>query len=178
MEVPKDLKEKAKGRQKYIFQGREIYEWDQTLEEVHLYIQPPKFVLEKYRDEIRKQLKPGQELPKLDVKIKFNHLAIGIKGNNPFIDEDLSKNCIADESYWMIEDEELHVQLQKMHKGDVWNSVFKGHETLDPILKGEVQKNLMLERFQQENPGFDFSQAEFNGEAPDPRTFMGGVKHN
>lgn len=25
------------------------------------------------------------------------------------------------------------------------------------------------------NPGFDFSGAEFSGQAPDPRTFMGGI---
>jgi hypothetical protein len=30
----------------------------------------------------------------------------------------------------------------------------------------------MLERFQEENPGFDFSQAQFSGNAPDPKTFM------
>jgi len=28
------------------------------------------------------------------------------------------------------------------------------------------------------NPGFDFSGAEFNGMAPDPRNFMGGIKYN
>ena len=41
----------------------------------------------------------------------------------------------------------------------------------------EVKKNMMLERFQQENPGFDFRSAEFNGQVPDPRAFMGGVKY-
>jgi hypothetical protein len=34
----------------------------------------------------------------------------------------------------------------------------------------------MLERFQEEHPGFDFSDAEFNGQVPEARTFMGGVK--
>lgn len=41
----------------------------------------------------------------------------------------------------------------------------------------QEQQRLMLERFQAENPGFDFSGASFNGEAPDPSTFMGGVKY-
>lgn len=27
-----------------------------------------------------------------------------------------------------------------------------------------------------QNPGFDFSQAQFNGGCPDPRTFMGGIR--
>ena len=34
---------------------------------------------------------------------------------------------------------------------------------------------MMLERFQVENPGFDFSQADFNGQVPDPKNFMGGL---
>jgi hypothetical protein len=38
----------------------------------------------------------------------------------------------------------------------------------------QVQKRILLERFQEENPGFDFSGAEVNGTVPDPRTFMGG----
>jgi len=40
------------------------------------------------------------------------------------------------------------------------------------IEQQEDQKRLMLERFQLENPGFDFSGAEFTGTVPDPRTFM------
>lgn len=28
-----------------------------------------------------------------------------------------------------------------------------------------------------QHPGFDFSSAEFNGQVPDARSFMGGVKH-
>jgi len=40
-----------------------------------------------------------------------------------------------------------------------------------------VQKKMMLERFAEEHPGFDFSGAEFSGSAPDARAFMGGVKY-
>ena len=35
----------------------------------------------------------------------------------------------------------------------------------------------LIERFQEEHPGFDFRSAEFNGQVPDPRAFMGGVKY-
>ena len=56
-------------------------------------------------------------------------------------------------------------------------SALKGHQTLDPLLEQEVRKNILLERFQQENPGFDFSDAKMNGNVPDPRNFMGGVKY-
>lgn len=48
---------------------------------------------------------------------------------------------------------------------------------MDALTNEEVKKKLMLERFQEENPGFDFSNAEFNGAAPDPQSFMGGVKY-
>ena len=50
-----------------------------------------------------------------------------------------------------------------------------GASQVDPFTQSEVQKSLMLERFQEENPGFDFSGATFNGQVPDPKTFMGGV---
>lgn len=43
--------------------------------------------------------------------------------------------------------------------------------------KEETQKKLLLERFQEEHGGgFDFSDAEINGNVPDPRNFMGGMK--
>ena len=43
-------------------------------------------MLPKYKDEVKKNLKPGEEPPKLEVVIKHDHLKIGIKGTNPFID--------------------------------------------------------------------------------------------
>lgn len=49
---------------------------------------------------------------------------------------------------------------------------------VDPFTRQEMQRSLMLERFQEEHPGFDFRDATFNGEVPDPRTFMGGVSYN
>ena len=52
------------------------------------------------------------------------------------------------------------------------------HSTqMDVFTREQVQKSMMLERFGEENPGFDFSGAEFSGSCPDPRNFMGGVKH-
>lgn len=64
-----------------------------------------------------------------------------------------------------------------MRKAQTWTSCCKRHGELDAFTKTEVQKQLMLERFQQENPGFDFSNADFNGSVPDARTFMGGVSY-
>ncbi|CAL1162042.1 unnamed protein product [Cladocopium goreaui] len=66
----------------------------------------------------------------------------------------------------MIEDGELHIQLQKVHKGETWHAALKGHGQLDMFSEQEVNKKLMLERFQEEHPGFDFSGASFSGQAP------------
>ncbi|CAD8116815.1 unnamed protein product [Paramecium sonneborni] len=178
LEPSKEFQEKAKGRQKFQHQGRTIYEWDQTLDDINIYIEPPKAVLKKYEDQVRQQLKPGEQMPKLEIQIKADHIKIGIKGNPAFIDEPLVKQCDSSESYWLIEDEELHIILQKAYKGELWPSVFVGHGKVDPLTEQELQKKMLLERFQEEHPGFDFSGAQVNGMVPDARSFMGGIKHN
>ncbi len=50
-------------------------------------------------------------MPKLDIKIEHNRIKIGVKGNPPYLNEELEKMCISDESFWMIEDKELHINL-------------------------------------------------------------------
>jgi len=135
-------------------------------------------LLPKHKEEFKKKLQPGEKLPELDIKITSTHLKVGLKGAPPFLDEDLAGQVKASESYWMIEDDELHIQLQKMHKADTWSQACKGHQQLDPLTQSEVQKKILLERFQEENPGFDFSGAEVNGMVPDPKEFMGGVRYN
>lgn len=42
----------------------------------------------------------------------------------------------------------------------------------------EEKKKLLLRRFQEENPHFDFSQAEVGGNVPDARTFINGIDYN
>ena len=78
------------------------------------------------------------------------------------------------------DDGEITINLQKMRKGETWDAALKGKggTAVDPFTKQEIQKKLMLERFQEENPGFDFSGADFNGMVPDARSFMGGVKYS
>lgn len=50
--------------------GRTVYEWEQSLEEVNLYIETP----------------PGVKADLVDCKITPRHLRLGIKGNPPFLD--------------------------------------------------------------------------------------------
>ena len=57
-------------RHSYSHNGRLIYEWDQTLTEVNLYIQVPE----------------GVRAKNLAIAIQNTHLSVGIKGNPPYID--------------------------------------------------------------------------------------------
>ena len=63
------------------------------------------------------------------------------------------------------------MQLTKAEEALTWASAIAGHEVNSAEQQAD-QKRLMLERFQREHPGFDFSGAEFSGAVPDPRTFM------
>jgi hypothetical protein len=81
---------------------------------------------------------------------------------------------VVKESFWSVDDGEVNVNLQKMKKGEMWVSALEGHGELDPLTKEDDKKRLMLERFAEENPGFDFSNADFNGQIPEARSFMGG----
>ncbi|KAL0366403.1 UNVERIFIED_CONTAM: NudC domain-containing protein 2 [Sesamum radiatum] len=121
-------------RHSFMHNDQKVFEWDQTLEEVNMYITLPPNVPKKL----------------FCCKIDSKHVEVGIKGNPPY--------------------------LNKRDKGQTWSSPIMGQGQLDPYTTDLEQKRLMLQRFQEENPGFDFSQAQFSGSCPDPRTFMGGIR--
>ncbi|KAH9253703.1 hypothetical protein BASA81_008321 [Batrachochytrium salamandrivorans] len=150
-------------RIKFSHEGRVVYEWEQTIDEVRIYISPPPGVLAKH----------------LSVDIASNHLRVGLKGNPPFLDHDLASVVVVDDSTWTLQSGELEITLAKMRKAETWPGLFVGHSELNAQEQEQVKRSVTLERFQQEHPGFDFSQAEFSGNAPsNPREFMGGVSYN
>ncbi|EKX37187.1 hypothetical protein GUITHDRAFT_89733 [Guillardia theta CCMP2712] len=154
-----------KRRKQHYHNGQLVYEWEQSLDEVNIYITPP----------------PGVTADMFDIEIKSSHITVGIKGNTEkYLNHDLGGKCKHTESYWTLEDvlgggKEIHITLTKMAKAVPWESALQGHQPLDPVTATEVRKDIMRERFQEEHPGFDFSGADFNGQVPDPSTFMGGV---
>ena len=93
----------SSGRIKFEYEGRTVYEWEQSLNECNIYIQPPAGVT--------KQM--------LDIQMTYTHLRVGLKGAPPFIDEDIFSTIVTEESYWMLSDGELNINLQKMKKGEV-----------------------------------------------------------
>ncbi len=50
-------------------EGRAIYEWEQDLDEVHIFIKPP----------------AGVKAKDISCSIKSRHLTLGLKGNPPFM---------------------------------------------------------------------------------------------
>lgn len=57
-------------RHSFIHQGRKVYEWDQTLTEVNIYVTLPE----------------GVRARELFVELSSNHLRLGIKPNPPYLD--------------------------------------------------------------------------------------------
>lgn len=149
-------------RHKYINNGVVIYEWEQSLDEINIFINLESKTVNKND---------------LDIDIQSKRIKIGLKGKKSFMEGELFAVINKESSYWFIEDNILHILLTKANKGEIWNKVFKDHKNLSPIDEENAKKQILLERFQLENPGFDFSSASFNGEVPDPRTFMGGIRN-
>lgn len=170
-------------KRRFVFQckGESIYEWEQSLDEVRIYVKTPPGVVGRASN--------------FNCKISARKLQLGLKGaTDPpfFIDEATSGLVNVDESTWTIEDGDdcvhdgqrvLVIYLAKANLGAVWESALQGPDSenaacLDPGQLEEVKQELMRERWQKENPGMDFSGATFNGSSPDPRTFMGGAKYD
>lgn len=154
---------KEKGRYKFEYQGRTIYEWEQSLEEVNIYLEPP----------------PGLPRHMIVIEISHKHLKVGIKGHDQvYLDEDTWGPVKPEESIWTLVDGEININLQKMNKAETWEAALLGRDgaSVDASTKEEIRKKMMLDRFQEEHPGFDFSGADFNGMVPEAREFMGGVK--
>ncbi|KAL7512276.1 hypothetical protein ACHAXN_009254 [Cyclotella atomus] len=167
---------------RYIFShnNQPIYEWEQSLEEVTIYITAP-------------PLPSHSPASYIIINIDANHLQVGLKGHDRFfIDENTFDKVKTKESSWYLDDGIITIILVKAFRGQTWEGVLNGanakannnesntviQESVDPFVKQEMQRTMMLERFQEENPGFDFRDATFNGEVPNPRTFMGGVGYN
>jgi len=151
-------------RLRCVHAGRLLYEWDQSLDEVNMYLVPP----------------PDTPAAGIAVSISSTHLRAGVAADPAaLLDHDLGGRCKHSESFWTLEEhdgvKELHLTLTKLTKGLPWDSALVGHAALDPLTATEVRKDIMRERFQAENPGMDFSNADFNGQVPDASRFMGGV---
>lgn len=167
-------KNEKNGRFVFEFNGDPVYEWEQTLDDVTIYVKPPPFI---------------QKGNQIKCEIGAKSIKLGLQGGTKwFIDEPSGGLIDVSESTWSLEEDDLDsshkvisIYLIKANRGSQWDTALMGNgavTALDPAAQEEVRKEMMLERFQEENPGFDFRGAEFNGSVPDPRKFMGGINHS
>jgi hypothetical protein len=120
---------------------------------------------------------PKVKASQLVCNIQPHRLQLGIRGSDCFfIDEETFSLVDTSESSWYMNDGIINIVLIKAHRGEMWESALKGHAS-DAFHMEEMKRELLLERFGEENAGFDFRDAKFNGAVPDPRTFMGGIKY-
>jgi len=132
------------------------YTWSQTIEEVIVSIPVP----------------PGTKAKEIVCEVKQRSLKVGLKGHPALVDGELFDVVKAKDAVWTLEDGKIELILSKSVSHMTWTSLLKGDVQVDPFTKEEMQKKMMLEKFQNEHPGFDFSGAEFSGQVPqDPKNF-------
>merc|ERR1711879_118940 len=138
------------------------YTWTQTVSEVQV------------------KIPVGKTIRGRDVQctITSSRLKVGLKNAAPVLDGELCMGINSEDSLWALEDSEkgdgkvIFITLQKRKAHDTWTSVIKGKNELDALTQEEMKKKMMLEKFQNEHAGFDFSGAEFSGQIPDdPASF-------
>lgn len=71
-------------RLSYVNDGKVVYEWEQTLDDLHVYIQPP----------------PNVTAKMLECTIASTTMMIGLRDNLPFLNEKFNAYINASESMW------------------------------------------------------------------------------
>jgi len=131
------------------------------------------------------------------VQIQFSvkRLQVSVPDHKNLIDGELYASVKPDECVWTLEDDEeekdasghwlrvVIVTLCKAKLHETWTALLSGETSAPTSVDGsgdasatfaveEMKKRMMLEKFQAEQPGFDFSGAEFTGRVPDdPNSF-------
>ncbi|PSN42495.1 hypothetical protein C0J52_09796 [Blattella germanica] len=124
--------------------------WWQTVHEVHIEVNLPENTRGK---EVSVKVTPNE----IDCIVRKNVL---FKGR-------LFSTVHPDETIWTIEDSKLlNIVLAKADvtlKDEIWESLLEGEMFKpDPLTLHEMRKKMDLEKFQIENPGFDFSRAKLS----------------
>ena len=164
------IMEKTEKRIKVKRDGVEVYEWEQNLEEVILYFK---------KSNILYIAKDKSSKISLNIKADLIEISFKEKGDNIVSFRDnFSKKVRNSESIWEIENDILTITLVKALKGEMWKSVFDSDEQINTLQEEEIKKLMLKERFQEEHKGFDFSDAQINGNVPNAKDFMGGLKYS
>lgn len=127
--------------------------WYQTIEDVTAEVHVP--LITKSRD--------------VKIKILPSSISCAISGKEIFCGK-LYSGVVCDESTWTLEDHENDIKIVRIFlvKGNkspqsCWASFLIDKYSADFVTLDNMQKKILQERYQRENPGFDFSQAEVSG---------------
>ncbi|PNF21573.1 NudC domain-containing protein 2 [Cryptotermes secundus] len=124
--------------------------WWQTVHEVHIEVNLPK----------------NTKAKEVSVRVCPNEINCTVCKNIVFKGR-LYSTVHADETVWTVEDNKLlSIVLAKADvtlKDEIWESLLEGDMYKpDPLTLHKMRQKLDLERFQIENPGFDFSHAKLS----------------
>ncbi|KAK7066807.1 NudC domain-containing protein 2 [Halocaridina rubra] len=121
--------------------------WWQTIAEVHIEVSVP----------------VGTRAKSIQVTVKPTSIRVVVL-NQTIFEGPLYGVVRSDEAIWTLEDNKLlHIVLSKADacsKETIWEGLLKDDFLADPWTVHEMKTKLDLERFQIENPGFDFSGAQ------------------
>ena len=118
----------------YSHSGRKVYEWEQSLEEVIIYIDAPT------------NISPPRLIV---VDISTNSLRVGLGGSDRyFIDEPTFDKVKVKESSWYLDDGVITIVLAKCFQGQTWEGVLRGCYNSTLLLSSDVVGdggNVMIE---------------------------------
>ncbi|CAH1778261.1 unnamed protein product [Owenia fusiformis] len=123
--------------------------WWQTMDEVVVEVDVPE----------------GTNAKNIKCEIKTKLVKLSLQGNVIFEGE-LPAAVNSEESLWTLEDRKLvRICLEKCDRSaeNCWKTLLLGECTPDAWTLDQMQRKLTLQRFQYENPGMDFSNAEVSG---------------
>mmetsp|Transcript_77574 Transcript_77574/g.95065 ORF Transcript_77574/g.95065 Transcript_77574/m.95065 type:complete len:260 (+) Transcript_77574:32-811(+) len=151
-------------REKFLYCGRKVFEWEQTLQEITIWIMVPQHIKAK------------------DINCIFDkkHLYICQKGKfKPFCDAELAYQVSVSDCTWYFDNEDgkntMVISMTKLNMSQNWLRIFQRQKPINPLQAEKTKKSMMLERFARENPNFDFSSATFDGHCPEPGNFLDGI---
>ena len=108
----------------YVDENKLLYEWEQTLEEVNIFIP--------VSSELKTKEDLSVEITGKTIEIKKKKKKIGDEDCNVLPKLELYRQTIADESVWTRDQStgEMHIQLVKLKKAEPWEAVSYTHLTL------------------------------------------------
>ena len=98
-------------RHAFRHEGRVVYEWEQTIEEVCLFVQVP----------------AGVRARDLGVSIAAREVSVGIRGNPPYLQHALHAPCVTADSTWTLDGGELAITLAKVRRSVAMSVSFESY---------------------------------------------------